>query len=309
MCYAVIHPPLASSDHHMVNLSISISIPNEKYSGNCSNIPDLARADWASICALMKSTNWHYATQYWEVFTNYQYYYCKLCSYVQEYWHYKSQTTSYSYKETCIIKLSYWKLYSRFRTNPHRIKYITAAKKYSKAVMGYTSNKELRLIESNNIGKFYKYVHCKLNGSNGTAPLKDDAGYLVYIEKAELLNKLEVFFTKDNGFIDPCKLPSHTSSKLERLIVTPEILLCNIKKFKSSGGAGPDGLPSEFYKNTASFIAFPLSVISNMSLQTVELPDIWPCASITPLFKKGSPAHPSNYKPISFACKQVRVLH
>jgi len=155
-----LHPPLASSDHHMVNLSISISIPNEKYSGNCNNIPDLARADWASICALMKSTNCHYATQYWEVFTNYQYYYCKLCSYVQEYWHYKSQTTSYSYKETCDKKLSYWKLYSRFRTNPHRIKYTTAAKKYSKAVMGYTSNKELRLIESNNNGKFYKYVHC-----------------------------------------------------------------------------------------------------------------------------------------------------
>jgi len=63
-------------------------------------------------------------------------------------------------------------------------------------------------------------------------------------------------------------LPSHASSKLERLFVTPEILLSNIKKLKSSGGAGPDGLPSEFYKNTARFIAFPLSLIFNISLQT-----------------------------------------
>jgi len=97
-------------------------------------------------------------------------------------------------------------------------------------------------------------------------------------------------------------LPSHTSSKLERLFVAPEILLRNIKKLKSSGGAGPDGLPSEFYKNTASFIAFPLSVIFNISLQTGELPDIWRCASITPVFKKGSPADSSNYRPISLTC-------
>jgi len=68
-----LHPPLANSDHCMVNLSISISIPNENYSGNCNNIPDFARADWASIYALLKSINWPSeftncisATQYWD---------------------------------------------------------------------------------------------------------------------------------------------------------------------------------------------------------------------------------------------------
>ena len=100
-----------------------------------------------------------------------------------------------------------------------------------------------------------------------------------------MLNKyFGSIFTNDNGFIDASKLPSQASFKIQRKFITPDMVLHNIKNLKATGGACPDGLPSQFYKNTASFIAYPLSVIFNISLQTGELPNIWRCASITPVF-------------------------
>ena len=86
-----------------------------------------------------------------------------------------------------------------------------------------------------------------------------------------------------------------------------EVSKC-IKKLKRNGSAGPDNLPAEFYKITDSFVWFPLSLIFNLSIQTGALPDIWKVASVTPIFKKGSPSDPANYRPISLTCVACKLL-
>ena len=63
---------------------------------------------------------------------------------------------------------------------------------------------EAKLVDSGNLGSFYKYVNRKLNGSNGIAPLRDKKENLVTAnsEKAELLNNYVCNgFTTDNEFI------------------------------------------------------------------------------------------------------------
>ena len=312
-------PPLANSDHSVVSCSLCITIPQS--SSHAVNFAgyNYSKANWVDICTLLHSINWQSefadcisTTQYWEKYLHIVN--IAVAKYVPVY---KGTGTAIfkhypkAIRELASKKLSCWKLYSRFRTNALHIKYTMAAKKYSKAVTDYVSSQEFKLIESNNIGKFYKYVNGKLNGSNGIAALKDGLGHYVYTdkEKAELLNKyFGSIFTNDNGIIDASKLPSYTNSKLQRLFITPEMVFRNIKNLKASGGAGPDGLPSEFYKNTAILISYPLSVIFNISLQTGELPDIWRYVSITPVFKKGSPADPSNYRPISLTCIACKLI-
>ena len=86
-----------------------------------------------------------------------------------------------------------------------------------------------------------------------------------------------------------------------------EVSKC-IKQLKCNGNAGPDNLPTQFYKVTNSFVRFPLSIIFNLSVQTGELPDIWKVASVTPIFKKGLPSHPTNYRPISLTCVGCKLL-
>ena len=89
---------------------------------------------------------------------------------------------------------------------------------------------------------------------------------------------------------------------------TPEAVQKLIRRLKASSSPGPDGLPASFYKNAAHLISFPLSVIFNMSLQTGDLPAIWKTASVNPVFKKGSPSDPCNYRPISLTCIACKLM-
>jgi len=74
------------------------------------------------------------------------------------------------------------------------------------------------------------------------------------------------------------------------MFFTPSIVEKYIKHLKNNGSPGPDGIPPEFYRATASLVSFPLSIIFNMLYQTGELPAIWnfKYAAITPVFKKGA---------------------
>jgi hypothetical protein len=61
---------------------------------------------------------------------------------------------------------------------------------------------ENKLVDSGNLGAFYKYVNKKLNGSNGIAPLCGVDGNLAVTDydKAALLNNYFCsVFTADNG--------------------------------------------------------------------------------------------------------------
>jgi len=102
--------------------------------------------------------------------------------------------------------------------------------------------------------------------------------------------------------INPVRLPPKIDSVMSPVFFTPATVNKRIKHLRNNTSPGPDSVPAEFYKATASFVSFPLSVIFNISIQTGDLPDIWKHAGITPVFKKGSPSDPSNYRPISLTC-------
>ena len=81
-------------------------------------------------------------------------------------------------------------------------------------------------------------------------------------------------------------------------VTTTEVskLLKKISPFKSTGS---DELPPLPLKICAEELAGPLCLIFNESLSLGSFPDIYKVASVFPLFKKGNPECPSNYRPIS----------
>ena len=126
------------------------------------------------------------------------------------------------------------------------------------AILNFDAEREVKIIEANNPGAFYKFVNNILNNHRGIAPLSDASNNFIFsdIEKANLLNDyFQSVFTQDDG-----SLPQFTKRTLSPDIcdvnITPTIVSKIIHKLKTNSAAGPDGLPPIFFLRTEPFITF-----------------------------------------------------
>jgi len=313
-------PPLANSDHSVVSCSLCISLPHSPHTDSSYAPYNYSKANWSGLCNYLSLVDWITefgccisVGDYWDTFV--RIIFMGIDEFVPKYVRTRHTTSVKLYprhvRSLFRKKNSYWKLYKQFRTNALYNKYKQMSKLCTKAVNDHVAGVENNLIADGKIGNFYKYVNKKLNGSNGIAPLLNTDGVLVFsdADKAVLLNDyFASVFTQDNGVIDSARLPRKNTAKMPASFFTPYDVSKCIKHLKRNGSAGPDNLPAEFYKVTDSFVRLPLSLMFNLSIQTGELPDIWRVASVTPIFKKGSPSDPANYRPISLTCVACKLL-
>ena len=83
----------------------------------------------------------------------------------------------------------------------------------SSYILQYDIDCEEKILNSNNLGAFYKFVNKKLTSSSGVAPLINSEGILISadIDKANLLNKyFESVFIQDDGNLPifPSRFPT-----------------------------------------------------------------------------------------------------
>ena len=315
-------PPMGTSDHAVVSFGLRVSLQHQMpcYSTSHPTRPNYAKADWSSICCFLSTVNWsdvfcscNSTEQYWDAFV------CVIDECVNNFIpHFRPtvHTTNVKHYPSYVRKLllkkhSCWKLYRQFRSNELLVKYKQISQLCSRSIKDLVAQRENDLINDGKLGNFYKYINHKLNGSSGISPLLNSRGEFEHSAhaKATLLNDyFSSVFTVDNDVIDPGRLPSKIDSIMSPVFFTPAAVKKHIKHLRNNASPGPDGVPAEFYKVTASFVSFPLSVIFNISVQTGELPSIWKHACITPVFKKGSPSDPSNYRPISLTCIACKLI-
>ena len=167
-------------------------------------------------------------------------------------------------------------------------------------------------MEANNLGAFYRFVNNKLSAKTGIAPLFNPAGTLLSSDsdKADLLNDyFHSVFTKDDGNLPifPRRLrdPSHSKSDIS---ISPDIILKILSKLKVNSAAGPDGLPPMFYRETKKALIFPLAIMFRSFIDMHNIPAEWKLSIITPIFKKGSPSDPANYRPVALTCTCSKIL-
>jgi Reverse transcriptase (RNA-dependent DNA polymerase)/Endonuclease-reverse transcriptase len=313
-------PPISTSDHNTVSFKLSLSLPPQKQSCCVSTRRNFSKANWPGLQWFLHSVDWHLVcancrdpTEIWDNFLTIVQ--DAIDQFVPTFNLTKHTSAPKLYpraiRKLLSVKRAVWKRLHKFRTPELRAKYKQIAKKVSVELRKNTAAIENKLCEYGNLGKFYKYVNKKLNGSSGIAPLKDKSGNLITDDqdKAELINAYFCsVFIQDNGVIDEkWKIPKRCT-KMSPVFVTPSMVQKFIRKLSSNGGAGPDEIPSEFYKNCSDSICLPLSMLFNVSLQTGLLPPIWKSAIVTPVFKKGAPSDPANYRPISLTCIACKLL-
>jgi hypothetical protein len=81
-----------------------------------------------------------------------------------------------------------------------------------------------------------------------------------------------------------------------------------IKSLKNKNSYGYDEISPRILKISANYISSPLIHICNRVISTGVFPDRMKYSTVTPIYKKGAPTDPTNYRPISVVTFFAKVL-
>ena len=204
-----------------------------------------------------------------------------------------------------------YKIYSCTQDTDDLRRYKTLIKDTKKKVRKSKVEFEKSLTNSSEKQKFYNYVASRSKVKEYIGTIKDSQGKEITDskEKAELLSSFfSKVLTKENDNIPnlSCHLPQ--GDRLKTVYFSPERVNEAIQRSKDSLSAGPDGIPSRVYKVAGDIMAYPLSVLFNTSMSSGVVPEDWKLANIKPIFKKGTRASASNYRPISLTSVACRIM-
>nr|VZI49528.1 unnamed protein product [Spirometra erinaceieuropaei] len=140
--------------------------------------------------------------------------------------------------------------------------------------------------------------------------MRDDDG----LEISDSTNKAEHFsqffrsvFTREADFT-PSNSENMRDPTIENIVFREEAILEELKSLKECKSPGPDEIPAKLLFELAQQLAKPLSFLCQKSFDAGILPTDWKTAHITPLYKSGSRALATNYRPVSLTSICCKVM-
>ena len=188
---------------------------------------------------------------------------------------------------------SEWIEYKQFRNYVKRMTDLAKREYYAKK-MGESST------------AFYKQVNSLLGkspSSGGVQSLVTKAGNVT--DPTDMANVLNEFFSniptpvcfpKINSLPVP---PGRAIKLLEIEPVDESEVAYELKKLKPDKKGGIHGIPTFVYQSLCATVVPCLTSIINNSILTGSFPTAYKVALVTPVYKKGDPKQPGNYRPIS----------
>ena len=229
----------------------------------------------------------------------------KLRAKIQPMWMNKSTI------QTIRKKKKAYKIYSCTHDSEDLKRYKKLIKDAKKKVRKSKAEFEKHIASSLEKQKFYRYVASRSKDKEDIGTLKDSKGKEISDSK-EKANLLSSFFsevlTEENDNLPNLHCHVPLGDRLQTVYFNPEKVQQAIQRSKDSLSAGPDGLPSRVYKVASDIMAYPLSVLFNTSMSSGIVPGDWKLATVKPIFKKGTRASASNYRPISLTSVACRIM-
>ena len=161
--------------------------------------------------------------------------------------------------------------------------------------------------------RFWAYVRRKLKTKSGVSPLLEDVKNPDTLrfddkEKANILQEQfsSVFTVEDDSQLPP--LGEKTSVKIKQLSITEAMILKEILVLNPNKSCGPDEISPLMLIHLAEFLAAPLALLMNKTLEEGTLPGDWRKAYVSPIFKKGARNIAENYRPISLTSVVCKLM-
>lgn len=178
------------------------------------------------------------------------------------------------------------------------------------AYRSYLQNIICSSLDSNNTKPFWKFIKSKRNFQSSINTLiKGNSAVTSAIEKAELLN--EYFcsvFTKENTDSMPSLCTPAVCHSIPNLDISEQGVKKLLDELQVNKSSGPDGISPYVLKMCSTAIAPLFTTIYRKSINTGQLPQDWHTAVVTPIYKKGSPTDPGNYRPVSLTSIPCKLL-
>jgi len=238
VCDVLVGSPFSTSDHCIVNFTLNLpSNSNVESDSRTDTLSTLLpflwkQANWEKMESFINALSWDTffpsdanAETCWETF-------CQILSYAVNLFVLKLNSrkrkgkrlqkkhTDKFARKLQTRKLRLWRKYKASKSKRDKRKYNKVARKLKVHLANNHSNAEKLVLNSGNLGKFYKFVNSKLSSKSGIGPLKDSEGDLHFTdeEKATLLNDyFSNVCTQDNGVLplNLDSLPAPTNEFLE----------------------------------------------------------------------------------------------
>ena len=175
-------------------------------------------------------------------------------------------------------------------------KKLSEAGKNAKAVWGLINEATGR--KSKNSENSEKVPELKINGKIEKKPEIICQEFNSFF-KDVAFTKAKTIKTPNKSFEEYLKLTEQPEKKFEFQKITEDEMMQIISSLKNKNSAGFDRVSYRTLKKIAIFIIKPLTYCMNKCIEESKFPSILKKSKITPIFKKGDPNNPKNFRPIS----------
>ena len=157
----------------------------------------------------------------------------------------------------------------------------------------------------NNPKPFWRYTQSRISSRSGVSDLRMSNGQKTKsdYEKADTLNMFfQSVFTKEEFGPLP-KPPNYQyETELKEIDITEKQVKKILSQLNRDKASGPDNISPKILTSAATTLSYPVTLLFRLSLANGEIPEDWRTATVSPIFKKGSRAEASNYRPVSLTC-------
>ena len=207
-------------------------------------------------------------------------------------------------------KQRHYSLYMDSGTDQDFESYKQTAKKCKKSIRQAKKRFETSISKNGNKRPFNAYIKSKTKSRISVSPLKHGNDLITdnTLMATVLNNQFNSVFThEDKTNMPTC--PDASGGHRTENTFDADTVKKKIKNLKVSSSTGPDGMSSKFLVDHVDSLAYPLSKIYNLSMESGIIPQAWREANVTPIYKnKGAKSKAENYRPISLTSIPCKVM-